>query len=129
MRRLILGILVLLCLLPAWPSGAGQSTLAEVIQWKWPGAQVVVRGEVIERWDGPMPRPTDAELAKAQVDYAAVATDVQLDKQANVALDQERLISAVVWTVIDTYSPPATKAKYTAARAKIIDVYKTQPWK
>lgn len=50
------------------------------------------------------------------------------DAEVKVALDVERLISAVVWAVIDTYSAPATRTKYLAARTKIIDAYKGQPW-
>lgn len=52
----------------------------------------------------------------------------ELDAQVKTALDNERLISALVWTIIDTYSPPATIAKYTAARTKIISSYHLQPW-
>lgn len=51
-----------------------------------------------------------------------------LDKAITVALDQERLSSAIVWTIIDTYSPPATIAKYNTARTKIISAYKLRPW-
>lgn len=53
----------------------------------------------------------------------------ELDVAVKAALDTERLISAVVWTVIDTYSAPATVAKYQAARTKIIAAYKSTPWK
>lgn len=53
----------------------------------------------------------------------------ELDTQVKVALDQERLTSAIVWTIIDTYSAPATITKYNAARTKIINSYKLQPWK
>ena len=52
----------------------------------------------------------------------------ELDAEVRFALDRQRLISAVVWAVIDTYSPPASRAKYAAARTKIIDAYKAQPW-
>lgn len=52
-----------------------------------------------------------------------------LDAEITRTLDSERLISAVVWTIIDTYSPPATTAKYQNARTKIITAYKGQPWK
>ena len=60
-------------------------------------------------------------------DPAHVQAD--LDEQVKRTLDTERLISAVVWTVIDTYSAPATVTKYQAARTKIIAAYKAQPWK
>jgi hypothetical protein len=53
----------------------------------------------------------------------------ELDADVTNALDGQRLISSVVWTIIDTYSPPATVAKYTAARTKIVNVFKSQPWK
>lgn len=60
------------------------------------------------------------------------ALDVaELDEQVKGALDNERLISAVVWSILDTYTEfkPATPAKYQAARTKIIAAYKAQPWK
>lgn len=52
-----------------------------------------------------------------------------LNAQVTAALDTERLQSAIVWTLIDTYSPPATKAKYANARTQIITAYTAQPWK
>jgi hypothetical protein len=53
----------------------------------------------------------------------------ELDDQVKAAVDQERLTSAIVWCIIDTYSPPATVTKYQAARTKIINAYKLTPWK
>lgn len=61
--------------------------------------------------------PTDQTIALADQD-----ADVKR------AIDDERLIAAVVWTVIDQLAPPATIAKFNAARTKIIAVYKTHPW-
>lgn len=52
-----------------------------------------------------------------------------LDTAIKVELDQGRLISAVVWSVIDTFAAPANATKYAAARTKIIANYKAQPWK
>ena len=52
-----------------------------------------------------------------------------LENEIARTLDDERLISAVVWTVIETLNPPATRAKYLAARTKIVTAYTTQPWK
>ena len=52
----------------------------------------------------------------------------ELDAQIKAVLDNERLISAVVWTIIDTLAPPATVTKYNAARTKIIAAYKSRPW-
>ena len=59
-------------------------------------------------------------------DPAHVTAD--LNQQVIHTIDEERLISAVVWTVIDTYSAPATVAKYLNARTKIISAYKLRPW-
>lgn len=98
------------------------------IQWRWPGARCIVRDGDVVRWDGPMARPTDTEIAQAVTDYQAVAEDVERESAVTQALDGERLISAVVWAVIDTYSAPATPAKYRAARTKIIAAYKGRPW-
>lgn len=52
----------------------------------------------------------------------------ELDAAVKFNLDQERLFSAIVWAVVDTYSPPATITKYKTARTKIIDAYKNRPW-
>lgn len=51
------------------------------------------------------------------------------DAAIKQALDTDRLISAVVWCIIDTFAAPATGAKYQAARTKIIAAYQAQPWK
>ena len=50
------------------------------------------------------------------------------DQAVAASLDSERIFSAIVWAVIDTYSAPATKAKYQAARTKIVNAYKARPW-
>lgn len=60
---------------------------------------------------------------------AQAVIDAELDAEVKQAIDTERLMSAIVWTIIDTYSAPATQAKYNAARTKIITAYKAQPWK
>ena len=52
----------------------------------------------------------------------------ELDADVKAALDTERLASAMVWAIIDTYSAPATPTKYRAARQKIIEAYRTRPW-
>lgn len=53
----------------------------------------------------------------------------QLNLEVLACLEKERIFSAIVWAMLDTYSNPATIAKYGAARAKIIAAFKTQPWK
>ena len=52
----------------------------------------------------------------------------ELDAAVTHALDDERLSAAIVWAVIDTYSAPATPAKFQAARTKIVSAYKSRPW-
>ena len=60
---------------------------------------------------------------------AAPVVDTELDGEIRDSLDNERLISAVVWAIIDQFLPPATITKYNTAGTKIIAAYKTQPWK
>lgn len=62
--------------------------------------------------------PADPAHEQADLDAAITST-----------LDTERVISAVVWAMIDQLVPPATPAKYQAARTKIIAAYKATPWK
>lgn len=52
-----------------------------------------------------------------------------LDRDVKALIDKERIFSAIVWAVIDTYSAPATIPKYNAARAKILSAFRTRPWK
>jgi len=59
---------------------------------------------------------------------ATAVIDLELDAEVKALMDNERLFSAIVWTIIDTYSPPATIPKYTTARTKVIAAYKTRPW-
>lgn len=103
-------------------------SLSRAISWRWPGARVVVRGGALERWEGPMAEPTPAELAQALTDYTAAESTIQLDAEVARAIDVDRLASAIIWAVIDTYSAPATPAKYAAARTKIIAAFKARPW-
>jgi hypothetical protein len=78
----------------------------------------------IERYDPSTPSRRRAATAP---EIAAYDTAV-LDAEVATAVDQQRLTSAVVWAVIDTYSAPATPAKYQAARTKIVTAYKAKPW-
>lgn len=55
--------------------------------------------------------------------------DAELDAAIKALVDTDRLTSSVVWAMIEALAPPATVAKYQAARAKIISAYKAQPWK
>lgn len=63
-------------------------------------------------------------------DYNAQAVqDAGLEQEAAIALDDERLISSVVWVMIDQFAAPATVAKYQNARTKILSAYKARPWR
>ena len=64
--------------------------------------------------------------SQAEIDAHAAAA---LDAEVKSCMDNEHTFSALVWAIIDTYSAPATAAKYNAARTKIIAAYKAQPWK
>lgn len=81
----------------------------------------------LTRADGTSPTKTRAATAPEMAAYDAAVLDTEVIK----AVDQERLISAVVWTILDTYAEfkPATIPKYQNARSKIVTVYKSQPWK
>lgn len=79
-------------------------------------------------------QPSSAQGQAKPVIEAFDLADVTMDAaDQDVAikgiLDNERLISAVVWAVIDALAGPATPSKYLIARAKIIAAYKVQPWK
>ena len=52
----------------------------------------------------------------------------ELDAQVTTLMDNERVFAALVWAIIDTYSAPATRAKFQAARTKIVAAYKSRPW-
>ena len=57
----------------------------------------------------------------------------ELDAQVTAALDNERLSSAIVWTILKQMYPADTDAqtrtKFGVARTRIIAVYKAQSWK
>lgn len=79
-------------------------------------------------------RPTSLQAAaQPTIDAfdpnAASVVDAELDAAVKHHLDVERLYSAIAWAIIDTYSPPATVAKYQTARTKIISAYRLTPWK
>ena len=140
MRRLrptlfMIGILAGMCLL-VWPSQA-QTRLAARLDTAIRAAGIAIDGVSIgdsadkATWKV---QPSSLQAAAQPTIDAFNVNDpahetAELDAAVKHALDQERLYSAIVWAVLDTYSGPATKAKYNAARTKVIEFYKTQPWK
>ncbi len=77
---------------------------------------------ILERFDAVTGRraATPAEVLESQND--------QLGVSITSTMDVDRLTSAIVWTIIDTFASPATVAKYLTARAKIIAAFKAKPW-
>lgn len=57
----------------------------------------------------------------------------ELEAQIAHVLDTERLTASVVWTILKYLFPAdtdaQTKARFRIARTRIIDVYRTAPWK
>lgn len=81
--------------------------------WKvWPDALQPAAQPIIDAFDPNAPAHETAER----------------EAEVVVHLDQERIFSAIVWAILDTYSAPATVTKYAAARNKIIQAYKGRPW-
>ena len=56
-----------------------------------------------------------------------------LDAAVTRALDTERLSSAIVWVILKQMYPADTdaqlKTKYGVARTRIVDAFKSEPWK
>lgn len=77
---------------------------------------------IFERFDATNGRraATPAEVIESQND--------QLGVSIASTMDVDRLTSAIVWTIIDTFAAPATVGKYLVARAKIIAAFKARPW-
>ena len=66
-----------------------------------------------------------AATAQEQADYDLIV----LDATVKASVNGERLIAALIWSIIDTFAAPATVTKYQAVWTKIIAAYKNQPWK
>lgn len=83
--------------------------LSEVISWKWPGARCVVRGDALERWDGPMAQPTQAEIDQAVIDFQA--GDVAVTERSRVLSRHKDILATVAWSI--RYKDPAAWAAMT----------------
>lgn len=108
------------------------TTLMEAIQWKWPGACCVIQGETVIRWDGPMPRPTDAEIAQAYADYVANAAALAAEREGRAHADQ-RATAALAWVLLRRLFPndtvAQTKTKHAILREDVVTAYKAEPWR
>jgi hypothetical protein len=97
-------------------------SLSAAIQWRWPGAQCVVRNEVLERWDGPMARPTDVEIAQALIDYAA-DPNIPADATAQITrADKDRLASLA--TAAEAYNPAWATMTNAQKRQEVVRLAK-----
>lgn len=78
---------------------------------------------ITERYDPTTGRrpATVPEVLDSQADLA--------DSVAAKSIDTARILSSLLWALIDTIAPPVTLNKYLAARAKVLTAYKGQPWK
>lgn len=96
-------------------------SLMDVIAWKWPGARVVIRDEVLERWDGPMAQPTPAELTQAQTDFAADPF-ILADTTTNVYYKDKNVLAmcAVILEKVDPAFAPGGTDTNAQQRTKVV---------
>lgn len=63
----------------------------------------------------------------------AAHAEAEHDAQVTHALDTERLAGAIVWTLLKQQFPAdtdaQTKTKFAVARTRIIEAFRTTPWK
>jgi hypothetical protein len=87
-------------------------------------AQDIAPNPRTQRYDAAAP----SKVRTATAPEIAAYDDFVLDNDVKISMDVERIFSALVWAIIDTYSAPATVTKHQAARTKIINAYKARPW-
>ena len=92
-------------------------TLERAIQWRWPGAQCVTRGAVVERWEGPMPRPSDAEIAQAVADYARDQPTIEATDRRERDIDQRvmKALATATFKALKELGYAKTGAQWAAA--------------
>ena len=74
-----------------------------------------------QKWNG------STVVAKTAPEIATY-DDAKAEADAVAQLDPQRVLNAIVWAIVDTYSAPATVTKFNAARTKILSAYKNRPW-
>lgn len=106
-------------------------SLRHAIDWQWPGARCVVRGDVITRWDGPDAQPSDAEIAHAVEAYQRAEPSITADREAAEDIDRVAM-AALTWVLLRRLFPAdtttQTKAKHAALRGDVIAAFKARPW-
>lgn len=100
--------------------------MMDAIQWRWPGAQCVVSGNVVTRWDGPMARPTDAEIAQADLDFAAqnIAGQQKRDREIAAKVIQALALATHQRFKAQIPADPTTLAQW---KASIVSAYDSLP--
>lgn len=100
-------------------------SLIDAIVWKWPGARCVVRGDVLERWDGPMAQPSAAEITQAVADYTPA---VQLTARCQITSRQKDILAMLATVVrgrnVSAWNAMTTQQKVEATLAEA-DVWKS----
>ena len=103
-------------------------SLTKAIQWQWPGARCVVRGGVLERWDGPMAEPSPAEVAQALTDYTAAASAIDLAALVQATSRQKDVLAMLAVIVrqknVSAWNALTTPQKVAAVLAEA-DLFKT----
>lgn len=106
-------------------------SLMRAIQWRWPGASVVIRENAPVEWHGPMAKPSEAEIAQAVTDYAAnTAAILAAEHDACAALiDDNALIQAVAMLDFEERQKLQVKAGQTLrtpaeCKARIRAIYR-----
>ena len=108
------------------------------LAWKWPGNEFSLRADdSLNQWSGPDPRPDEAALQQAEIEYAVVASDVEGDARAghdlntplnktlrDIFLDLEiRLRAAGQTSSLPGIAAATDPAEYTAALRGIHKTY------
>lgn len=66
--------------------------LGSIIQWKWPGALIVIRGNILDRWEGPGSQPSDIEIQQAITEY--ISLGIEKEEQSKET-DNNKIIKAL----------------------------------
>jgi len=96
-------------------------SLMDAIARTWPDAHCVTSGDVIVRWEGPGPQPSDTELAQAVDRHAALVPWERLRAERTLRL------RACDWTQIgDSGVGAVVSAQWKVYRQALRDLPKTQ---
>lgn len=93
----------------------------EAIMWRWPNSRLAMQNDVIVLWEGPGPRPTDAEIAQAVTEYQPWYRWHVVRTQRNA------LLASCDWTqVADAAASAENVAAWVTYRQVLRNVPQTQ---